>query len=79
MIIWLISHTFLLRTNHMDMGPQFKVTSKRLEKPGIKTMTHCLQGKGLNPYLTNGLSHHYQLGESTFIFRGVKCDFYLIF
>ena len=30
----------------------------------------------LNPYLTNGFSHHYQLGESTFIFRGVKSDFY---
>ena len=28
-----------------------------------------------NPYLTNGLSHHYQLGESTFIFSGVRCDF----
>ena len=30
----------------------------------------------LNPYLTNGFSHHYQLGESTFIFRGVRSDFY---
>ena len=28
-----------------------------------------------NPYLTNGFSHHYHLGESTFIFRGVKSDF----
>ena len=27
-----------------------------------------------NPYLTNGFSHHYQLGESTFIFRGVRSD-----
>ena len=24
-----------------------------------------------NPYLTNGFSHHYQLDESTFIFRAV--------
>ena len=31
----------------------------------------------INPYLTNGFSHHYQLGESTFIFRGVKSDFLL--
>ena len=31
-----------------------------------------------NPYLTNGFSHHYQLGESTFIFKGVRSDF-LIF
>ena len=29
----------------------------------------------LNPYLTNGFSHHYQLGESTFIFRGVRSVF----
>ena len=39
------------------------------------------QEKNINPYLTNGFSHHYQMGESTFIFRGVKSDliFYLIF
>ena len=30
----------------------------------------------INPYLTNGFSHRYQLGESTFIFRGVRSDFY---
>ena len=28
------------------------------------------------PYLTNGFSNRYQLGESTFIFRGVRSDFY---
>ena len=33
---------------------------------------------GLNPYLTNGFSHYYQLGESTFIFRGVRSDFYFL-
>ena len=33
----------------------------------------------INPYLTNGLSHHYQLGDSTFIFRGVRSDFYFSF
>ena len=33
--------------------------------------------ENINPYLTNGFSHHYQLDESTFIFRGVKSDFYL--
>ena len=31
-----------------------------------------------NPYLTNGFSRHYQLGESTFSFRGVRCDFYVL-
>ena len=29
----------------------------------------------INPYLTNGFSHHYQFGESTFIFRAVRSDF----
>ena len=28
-----------------------------------------------NPYFTNEFSHHYQLSESTFIFRGVRSDF----
>ena len=27
------------------------------------------------PNLANGFSQHYQLGESTFIFRGVRSDF----
>ena len=29
----------------------------------------------INPYLMNGFSHRYQLGESTFIFRGVRSEF----
>ena len=35
-------------------------------------------GGNFNPYLTNGFSHHYHLGESTFIFRGVRSDFYFL-
>ena len=34
------------------------------------------RGKILNPYLTNGFSHHYHLGESTISFRDVKSNFY---
>ena len=30
---------------HMEMGPWFKVSSERREKPGIKLMTPGLQGK----------------------------------
>ena len=33
----------------------------------------------VNPYLTHGFSHHYQLGESTFIFRGVRSYFLFFF
>ena len=32
----------------------------------------------MNPYLTNGFSHHYKSAESTFIFRGVRSDFYFL-
>ena len=32
----------------------------------------------VNPYLTNEFSHRYQLGESTFIFRGVRDEFYFL-
>ena len=32
----------------------------------------------LNPYLTNGFSNRYQLGESTFILRGSRSDFELL-
>ena len=32
----------------------------------------------INPYLTNGFSHHYQLDESTFIFRGVRSVYYFL-
>ena len=28
-----------------------------------------------NLLVTNGLAHHYHLGQSTFIFRGFGCDF----
>ena len=31
--------------------------------------------KTFNPYLTNGFSHHYHLGESIFILRNIKSDF----
>ena len=30
---------------------------------------------GSNTYLTNGFSHHYHLGDSIFIFKGVRSDF----
>ena len=29
-----------------------------------------------NPYLTNGFSHHYQLGESNSIVSGVRSSFF---
>ena len=34
------------------MEPRFKVSSKRLEKPGIKPTTPGLEGEELNHYVT---------------------------
>ena len=33
----------------------------------------------INPYLTNGFSHHYHLGESTVIIRDLRSDFEFLF
>ena len=32
-----------------------------------------------NLFLINGFSHHYHLGESTFIFRDIRSDFEFLF
>ena len=32
----------------------------------------------LNPLVTNGPSHCYQLDESTFIYRGIRSDFFFV-
>ena len=37
------------------------------------------ESQTINPYLTNGFSHHYHLDESTFIFRGVRSNFEFLF
>ena len=36
-------------------------------------------GTPFNPYLTNGFPHHCHLGDSTFMFRGVRSDFQILF
>ena len=33
----------------------------------------------INALVTNGISHHYQLDESTFIFSGIRSDFSFLF
>ena len=33
----------------------------------------------LNPLVKNGLSHRYHLGESIFIFRGIRSNFSFLF
>ena len=45
---------------------------------GFKLYT-CYAIFNLNPFMANGFSHHYQLGESTFICKGTRCDFLFIY
>ena len=54
-----------------------KVTVELLIESNLRTALSIL----VNPYLTNGFSHPYQLGESTFILgaSGVFFKFYSIF
>ena len=33
----------------------------------------------INPFVTNGLSHPYQFGESTFVYRSIRTDFSFLF
>ena len=56
-------------------------TFKKKKKKKIRKQHTDMQGKQteLNPYLTNGFSHHYHLDEYTFIFRGVRSDFLFSF
>ena len=45
------------------------------KKKGKKILPQYILMLGFNPYLTNGFSHHYHLGESTSVLRGIRCDF----
>ena len=49
----------------------------------IKLLSHSESGSSdseiINPYLTNRFSHHYQMGKSIFIFRGVRSVFLFIY
>ena len=53
-------------------------TSLCLTSPFVKQIA-ITKHDVLNPHLTNGLSHPYQLDESTFIFRGIRSIFSFLF
>ena len=54
----------------------FFVEGKSNFEGNMLTFNTILAQLKINPYSTNGFFHHYQLDESTFIFRGVRSDFY---
>ena len=52
-VVWCVN--VLRPTNsygYTETGPRFKVSSERLEKPGIELTTPGLQGEWLNHYTT---------------------------
>ena len=56
------------------------VTVYSTQLPGEhRVATNRYELEPLNPYLTNGFSLLYHLGQSTFIFRGVRSDFSILF
>ena len=56
-----------------------KMTDAAEAKVGaVKHLKIQIPSFTVNPYLTNGFSHHFRLGESTFIFRGDRSDFYFL-
>ena len=57
---------------------EFKAQFIVIECLDSEFLLTCIKKCLLNPYFTNGFSHHYQLGDSTFIFRGFSSDFYFL-
>ena len=45
----------------------------------FKSGLPSLQVNGINPVVTNGLSHPYHLDETIFIFRGIRSNFSFLF
>ena len=48
------------------------IDSEVMDNTTYNFQTKCVF---INSYLTNGFSHHYHLGGSSFVFRGVRCNF----
>ena len=71
----------VVSTENGKTFPTADTTLESIKETTLLLETQSPTGRHFNPYLTNGFSHHYQLDESTFIFRGVGSDiyFYLIF
>ena len=77
---------FLTLTKILDLLVFFHQVCKNKKVPSLcathlrqcalKTLVICL---GLNPLVTNGLSHTYQMDESTLIFRDIRSNFSFLF
>ena len=46
---------------------------------GTRTSTPLYVCGNVNPFMTNGITHRYHLGESTFILGDIRCDFIYIY
>ena len=82
----LMSATKLLSPKYVTVETYLALAALLLSNHSINIFLYVLSGErfrqdlkaSLTQSLTDGFSHHYQLGESTFIFRGVRNDFYFL-
>ena len=61
-----------------DLRLCFRLSNLFVSRRGsnvFKRMTPTCRKFNINPLMTNGFTHRYHLGESTFIFRGIRGDF----
>ena len=57
----------------VGLGAPFSITI--VQGQGCTVFLQYLVEKNITTFKLNGFSHRYQLGEITFIFRGVRSDF----
>ena len=71
---------FFYKPSGICLGSTFNISSPTGCLLETGTKYYYSTGKFLlNPLMTNGITHHYHLGESSFIFGDIKCDFLILF
>ena len=73
-----------MKSNHQPLVGKIGSEKMDLRKAqGVTTIPATMPlfdfSQGINPIVTNGISHPYHLDESTFIHRGIRSDFSFLF
>ena len=77
-VVMALEGSYATQERFEDSKAFISATASQQDNTSMKSLRFPLKPH-FNPYLTNGFSHHYHLVESTFIFRGVRSDFYFLF
>ena len=78
---WLVRRlmfSFIFQMGTLLSLPTFSIElndGKVIDRMHIELAGITYRPVSINPYLTNGFSHRHHLGESTFMFRGIRSDF----